>query len=94
MSTSTEQQWWVIYRETVIQFEIVAVEPPPGDDAAFDERCAQLEADGLGAYVIAAPDADTAGDIVGRAWVEAFLSDPQRLAAADAYLATLSQPTN
>ncbi|MFI1436542.1 hypothetical protein [Streptomyces lydicus] len=94
MSTPAEQQWWVIYRETLIQFDIVAVEPPPGDETAFDERCAQLEADGLSACVVAAPDADTASDIAGRAWVEAFLSDPQRLAAADAYLATLNQPTN
>lgn len=93
MTSAPDPQWWVIFHEpTPVEMTIVAVEPSPGDDAAHDKRCAELEAAGQRAYVIAAPDEDIAGDIAGRVWAEELVSDPARLATADAYLANNRRP--
>ncbi|MER6131934.1 hypothetical protein [Streptomyces sp. NPDC001815] len=95
MSSPPALQWWVIYREpNPAQIDVVAVEIPPEGDAAHDERCAALEASGHTAYVITAPDKDVAGDIALRVWSEELVNSPTRLAAADAYLASLNQPTD
>ncbi|WSQ08934.1 hypothetical protein OG604_14810 [Streptomyces sp. NBC_01231] len=94
MTSPPERQWWVVYREpTPAEMEVVTVALPPGDDATHDRRCAELEASGHCAYVITAPDEDAAGDIALRVWSEELVTSPTRLAAADAYLANLNQPT-
>ncbi|UNO42189.1 hypothetical protein [Streptomyces sp. MST-110588] len=88
MLSSPQQTWWVIYREpNPAQVEVMAVEPPPGGDAAHDRRCAELQEAEQHAYVVTAPDADTAGDIALLAWAEELVASPTRLAAANAYLA-------
>ncbi|MFL4950638.1 hypothetical protein ACJ6WE_25590 [Streptomyces sp. MMS24-I31] len=88
MTSSPQKTWWVIYREpNPAQVEVVAVEPPPGDDTAHDRRCAELQEAQQHAYVVIAPDADTAGDIALRVWAEELVASPARLAAANAYLA-------
>ncbi|MEV4444593.1 hypothetical protein [Streptomyces mirabilis] len=88
MTSPPARQWWVIYQEpTPAQMDVVAVEAPPEDDAAHDKRCAELEASGQHAYVISAPDQEVAGDIAGRIWAEELVTNPARLAVADAYLA-------
>ncbi|MCK8431887.1 hypothetical protein G3I77_02260 [Streptomyces sp. D2-8] len=95
MTSPSARQWWVIYREpNPAQIDVVAVETPPEDDAAHDKRCAELEASGQAAYVVTAPDEDVAGDIALRVWSEELVNSPTRLAAADAYLASLNQPTD
>ncbi|WP_075662147.1 hypothetical protein [Streptomyces acidiscabies] len=88
MTSTPDPQWWVIFHEpTPGEMTIVAVEPPPGDDAAHDKRCAELEASGQCAYVITAPDQDAAGDIADRVWAKELVTNPARLATADAYFA-------
>ncbi|WP_328434873.1 hypothetical protein [Streptomyces sp. NBC_00425] len=95
MTSPPARQWWVIYREpNPAQIDVVAVETPPEDDAAHDKRCAELEASGQAAYVVTAPDEDVAGDIALRVWSEELVNSPTRLAAANAYLASLNQPTD
>ncbi|MFD3618754.1 hypothetical protein ACFWWT_26635 [Streptomyces sp. NPDC058676] len=95
MTSPPARQWWVIYREpNPAQIDVVAVETPPEDDAAHDKRCAELEASGQAAYVVTAPDEDVAGDIALRVWSEELVNSPTWLAAADAYLASLNQPTD
>ncbi|MFE2034244.1 hypothetical protein ACFXBB_13505 [Streptomyces scopuliridis] len=88
MTKPPQQPWWVIYREpNPAQIDVVAVELPPGDDAAHDKRCAELQEAGQHAYIITAPDADTAGDIALRVWSEELVASAPRLAAANAYIA-------
>ncbi|MCZ4099824.1 hypothetical protein [Streptomyces sp. H39-C1] len=88
MTTSPQPSWWVIYREpNPAEMEVVAVERPPGDDSAHDQRCAELREANQLAYVIAAPDADTAGNVALRIWAEELVASPTRLADADAYIA-------
>ncbi|MBX7551503.1 hypothetical protein K1Y78_26560 [Streptomyces sp. tea 10] len=85
---TTSQTWWVIFHEpNPAAMTITAVEPAPEGDAAHENRLAQLQKAGQRAYVIDAPDVDTAGDIAGRVWAEELVSSPARLAAADAYIA-------
>ncbi|TQK44378.1 hypothetical protein FBY35_5882 [Streptomyces sp. SLBN-118] len=87
MTSPPQQPWWVIYREpSPAEIEVVAVELPPGDDTAHDKRCAELQEAQQHAYIITAPDADTAGDIALRVWAEELVASPARLAAADAQL--------
>ncbi|KFF97997.1 hypothetical protein IQ62_27110 [Streptomyces scabiei] len=93
MTSPPDPQWWVIYHEpTPAEMTINAVEPPPNDDDAHDKRCAELEASGQHAYVIAAPDQDAAGEIASRVWAEELVTNPARLALADAYLAANRRP--
>lgn len=88
MTSSPERQWWVIFHEpTPASQEIVAVEPPPVGKEAQHERCDQMAAAGHQAYIITAPDEGTAGDIALRIWAEQLVSSPERLAAANAYIA-------
>jgi hypothetical protein len=95
MTSPPAWQWWVIYREpNPAQIDVVAVETPPENDAAHDKRCAELEASGQAAYVVTAPDEDVAGNIALRVWSEELVNSPTRLAAANAYLASLNQPTD
>ncbi|MFG2022276.1 hypothetical protein [Streptomyces sp. NPDC048825] len=92
MTSPSDPQWWVIYHEpTPVEMTIIAVEPPP-DAAAHDKRCAELEASGQHAYVISAPGQEVAGDIAGRVWAEELVTNPARLATADAYLAANRPP--
>ena len=93
MTSPPDPQWWVIYHEPIpVEMTITAVEPPPSDDAAHDKRCAELEASGQHADVIAAPDQDAAGEIAGRVWAEELVTNPARLATANAYLAANQRP--
>ncbi|MEH0609033.1 hypothetical protein [Streptomyces scabiei] len=78
--------WWVIYREpNPAEMHVEAVEPAPTDADALDARCAEFVAAGQHAYVITAPDADTASDIALRVWAEELVASPARLAAANAH---------
>ncbi|MEV0444982.1 hypothetical protein AB0I84_21610 [Streptomyces spectabilis] len=80
--------WWVIYREpTPAAMQIIAAEPAPSDADAHDQRCAELQQAGHSAYVINAPDEDTASDIAARIWAQELVTNPHRLAAANAHLA-------
>ncbi|MGW4981243.1 hypothetical protein [Streptomyces mirabilis] len=93
MTSPPNPQWWVIYHEpTPVEMTITAVEPPPSNDAAHDKQCAELEASGQLAYVIAAPDQDAAAEIAGRIWAEELVTNPARHATAEAYLAANRQP--
>ncbi|MEV6378988.1 hypothetical protein AB0M31_06150 [Streptomyces sp. NPDC051773] len=93
MTSPPDPQWWVIYHEpTPVEMTITAVEPPPSDDAAHDKRCAELEASGQLAYVIAAPDQDAAAEIAGRIWAEELVTNPAHHATAEAYLAANQRP--
>ncbi|WP_327297807.1 MULTISPECIES: hypothetical protein [unclassified Streptomyces] len=92
--TSPIPTWWVIYHEpTPAEIEIVTVEPAPSEPETQDKRCAEFVQAGQHAYVITAPDADTAGDIALRVWAEELVASPARLAAADTYNAA-NQLTN
>ncbi|WP_063734413.1 hypothetical protein [Streptomyces sp. RTd22] len=85
---SPSRNWWVIYQEpNPVEMTILAVEPAPEGDAAHDKKRAQLQEAGQRAYVITAPDADTASDIAFRAWAEELVASPKRLAVADAHIA-------
>ncbi|WP_172387144.1 hypothetical protein [Streptomyces sp. MNP-20] len=79
--------WWVIFHEpSPTQMETVAVEPPPSDADAHDQRCAELEQAGHRAYVINASDEDAASDIAARIWAQELVTNPHRRAAANAHL--------
>jgi hypothetical protein len=94
VTSPAQQQRWVTYKEpNPAQIEIVAVETAPSDDADHDRRCAELEASGHHAYVITASDKDEAGDIALQVWAEELVGSQERLADADAYLAT-NKPTD
>jgi hypothetical protein len=71
---------------------ITAVELPPSGDAAHDKRCAELEASGQLAHVIAAPDQDAAAEIAGRIWAEELITNPARHATGEAYIAANRRP--
>jgi hypothetical protein len=89
MTGPSQPQWWVVFREpNPAEMHVVRVEPAPADDDAHDRRCAELEQSGNRPYVITAPDRDTAGDIAMAAWHEELITDPRRLAAANAFLAS------
>ncbi|MFI5801196.1 hypothetical protein [Streptomyces sp. NPDC051677] len=88
MTSTPDPQWRVIFHEpTPGEMTIVAVEPPPAGDAAHDERCAELQASSQRAYVITAPDQVAAGTTASRVWAKELVTNPARLATADACLA-------
>ncbi|MFJ3229957.1 hypothetical protein [Streptomyces sp. NPDC086787] len=81
---STAPTWWVIFHEpNPAQMDIVAVEPVPANP---DARRKRLTRSGQRAYIVTAPNVETAGDIAGRVWAEELVATPARLAAANAYL--------
>ncbi|WP_157968478.1 hypothetical protein [Streptomyces geranii] len=93
MTSPPGPQWWDIYHEpTPVEMTITGVQPPPSDDAAHGKRCAELEASGRHAYVVAAPDQDVAAEIAGRKWAEELVTNPARHATAEAYLAANQRP--
>ncbi|MFI1100222.1 hypothetical protein [Streptomyces melanogenes] len=84
--TRPSRDWWVIYQEpTPAEMTIVAVELPPDDDTAHDKRCAEIEEAGQRAYLITAPDADTASAIAMRVWADESVTSPEHPATARAY---------
>ncbi|MEU2558405.1 hypothetical protein ABZ626_03520 [Streptomyces longispororuber] len=88
MTISPQKQWLVVCHEpNPATVEIVAVEPAPEDDTALTQRSAELKKSGHFGYLIEAPDEDTASDEAGHLWAQSLLASPQRLAAADAYIA-------
>ncbi|MFE7129311.1 hypothetical protein ACFVIM_00430 [Streptomyces sp. NPDC057638] len=88
MNEQDQKPWWVVYQEALTEMRVASIEPAPADQASLDRRHAEIAAEHLSVILIPdAPNEDIAYYLAARCWAEAFLSDPERVAAAHAHLA-------